>query len=349
MKVEFRLLNDILAKTVTAKAGSFDAVTHKRFLIMTAILGRIKINWRKFLFEILKEMVTPSSKQARGFAVATQGSPRSDSGESKPFPPLKVLTVKIFGTYIAKNKYLLTYSEEVKEKTVVEKVVKAAVKRRPAPAAEPVAKKKRTTVGRPTPKEKDLSIVSVGSGLVQATLTSIDPASKGKEPLVEEIRGNPAKEIFSLTSADVDFLVQIRDAIIEEIVYFFHPFSIRSLSTLKSVLDLAGKEEQILRDGLRLIRYTQLIRDTDLDTETVPTGIFDPFQHVHSAEGFVDFFVQLISDSSPSSSPSSSSLTSSRSTFSSESPIQFSEDLPQIEMPTVAFPSTDFTESTAQL
>ncbi|KZV21078.1 pentatricopeptide repeat-containing protein mitochondrial [Dorcoceras hygrometricum] len=28
MKVEFRLLNDILAKTVTAKAGSFDAVTH---------------------------------------------------------------------------------------------------------------------------------------------------------------------------------------------------------------------------------------------------------------------------------------------------------------------------------
>ncbi|KZV30844.1 pentatricopeptide repeat-containing protein mitochondrial [Dorcoceras hygrometricum] len=29
MKVEFRLLNDILAKTVTAKAGSFDAVTHE--------------------------------------------------------------------------------------------------------------------------------------------------------------------------------------------------------------------------------------------------------------------------------------------------------------------------------
>ncbi|KZV34109.1 hypothetical protein F511_43318 [Dorcoceras hygrometricum] len=31
MKVEFRLLNDILAKSVTVKAGSFDTVTHERF------------------------------------------------------------------------------------------------------------------------------------------------------------------------------------------------------------------------------------------------------------------------------------------------------------------------------
>ncbi|KZV39890.1 hypothetical protein F511_04530 [Dorcoceras hygrometricum] len=30
MKFEFRLLNDILAKTITVKAGSFDAVTHER-------------------------------------------------------------------------------------------------------------------------------------------------------------------------------------------------------------------------------------------------------------------------------------------------------------------------------
>ncbi|KZV34448.1 hypothetical protein F511_24705 [Dorcoceras hygrometricum] len=29
MKIEFRLLNDILAKSVTVKAGSFDAVTHE--------------------------------------------------------------------------------------------------------------------------------------------------------------------------------------------------------------------------------------------------------------------------------------------------------------------------------
>ncbi|KZV39466.1 pentatricopeptide repeat-containing protein mitochondrial [Dorcoceras hygrometricum] len=85
MKIEFRLLNDILAKTVTAKAGCFDAITHERFLLMTAIHGGIKINWRKFLFGILKEMVTPSSKQARGFAVQLcyllEGVPGLTSGQ----------------------------------------------------------------------------------------------------------------------------------------------------------------------------------------------------------------------------------------------------------------------------
>ncbi|KZV20304.1 hypothetical protein F511_42879 [Dorcoceras hygrometricum] len=42
MKIKFRLLNDILAKTVTAKAGSFDAVAHEHFLLVTAIHGVIK-------------------------------------------------------------------------------------------------------------------------------------------------------------------------------------------------------------------------------------------------------------------------------------------------------------------
>ncbi|KZV19224.1 hypothetical protein F511_30528 [Dorcoceras hygrometricum] len=37
MKHEFRLLNDILAKSLTVKAGSFDSVTVERFQMMTAI------------------------------------------------------------------------------------------------------------------------------------------------------------------------------------------------------------------------------------------------------------------------------------------------------------------------
>ncbi|KZV52339.1 hypothetical protein F511_34697 [Dorcoceras hygrometricum] len=56
MKIEFRLLNDILAKAITAKAGSFDAVTQERFLLMAAIHCGININWSRFLFDILKEM-----------------------------------------------------------------------------------------------------------------------------------------------------------------------------------------------------------------------------------------------------------------------------------------------------
>ncbi|KZV22459.1 Subtilisin-like protease [Dorcoceras hygrometricum] len=42
MTFEFGLLNDILAKSVTVKAGLFDAVTHGRFLMMSAIHGGIQ-------------------------------------------------------------------------------------------------------------------------------------------------------------------------------------------------------------------------------------------------------------------------------------------------------------------
>ncbi|KZV22871.1 hypothetical protein F511_18505 [Dorcoceras hygrometricum] len=66
MKFEFRLLNDTMAKTVAVKASSFDAVTHERFLMMYAIHGGVKVNWGRLFF---KNMVTPASKQARGFAV----------------------------------------------------------------------------------------------------------------------------------------------------------------------------------------------------------------------------------------------------------------------------------------
>ncbi|KZV44234.1 hypothetical protein F511_42621 [Dorcoceras hygrometricum] len=68
MKIEFKLLNNILAKSVTVKAGSFDAVTHEHFLMMSAINGGFQINWGRLLFNILKDMVTPGSRQAKGYA-----------------------------------------------------------------------------------------------------------------------------------------------------------------------------------------------------------------------------------------------------------------------------------------
>ncbi|KZV44693.1 hypothetical protein F511_36289 [Dorcoceras hygrometricum] len=67
-KYEFHLLNDILEKSITVKAGSFDDVIHERFLMMTAIHFRIKVNWSKILFGVLKEMVDKTLKRAKGFA-----------------------------------------------------------------------------------------------------------------------------------------------------------------------------------------------------------------------------------------------------------------------------------------
>ncbi|KZV19004.1 hypothetical protein F511_11925 [Dorcoceras hygrometricum] len=139
---EFRLLND--AKTITVKAGSFDVVTHERFLMIAAIHGGVKINWGRLLFNLLKDM----------------GAPDLELGESKAFPPLKILTAKTVGTYIAKNKSI--NAEEVLEMPVEKMVKKAATKMRPSPAAvEPAAKKKRTTVGRAAPTEKNLALVTV--------------------------------------------------------------------------------------------------------------------------------------------------------------------------------------------
>ncbi|KZV32614.1 UDP-rhamnose:rhamnosyltransferase 1 [Dorcoceras hygrometricum] len=87
LKFEFKWLNDILAKSVTVKAGSFNAVTHERFLLMTAIHFVLKINWSKILVDILKEMVTKSSKQAKVFAtqicVLLKSAP---NWESEEFP-----------------------------------------------------------------------------------------------------------------------------------------------------------------------------------------------------------------------------------------------------------------------
>ncbi|KZV53646.1 BRCT domain-containing protein [Dorcoceras hygrometricum] len=131
MKFEYRLLNDILAKTVTVKAGSFDVVTHERFLIMSAIHGGVK------------------------------GAPDLELGESKDFPPLKILTAKTVGTYVAKNKNItVDVDEPAGDEPVVKK--KVASKRRPAPAVgEHVAKKRRTTAGRAAPTEKGLTMVPV--------------------------------------------------------------------------------------------------------------------------------------------------------------------------------------------
>ncbi|KZV16964.1 hypothetical protein F511_35402 [Dorcoceras hygrometricum] len=125
MKYEFCFWNDILAKIVTVKAGSFDVVTHERFLMMSVIHGG--------------------------------GAPDLDLGESKEFPSLKILTAKTVGTYVAKNKNIAV--EEVADEPVVKK---AAPKRIPAPVVgEIVAKKKRTTVGRVAPAKKDLTMVPV--------------------------------------------------------------------------------------------------------------------------------------------------------------------------------------------
>ncbi|KZV18251.1 hypothetical protein F511_31003 [Dorcoceras hygrometricum] len=245
MKNEFRLLNDILANSITVKAGSFDAVTHESFLLMTAIHFGLKINWSKIPFDILKGVVTKTSKKAKGFAaqicallksspnltmgeaktfpplkiltaktvgtyIAKQkgievvtktskkakgfaaqicallkSSPNLTMGEAKTFPPLKILTAKTVGTYIAKQKGIDDIHEE--DEPVVKKtpVNKAVSKKRPAvPSVETTIKKKRTTEGRATPAATDLALVTVVQAVVPIQMMSAvtPPTPKRKAP-----------------------------------------------------------------------------------------------------------------------------------------------------------------------
>ncbi|KZV25906.1 hypothetical protein F511_31523 [Dorcoceras hygrometricum] len=69
MKMPYRLLCDIVAKAISVKAGSFNAITVEKFSLITVVVCGVKMNWEKFLFGILKKMVAVKTKQANGFAI----------------------------------------------------------------------------------------------------------------------------------------------------------------------------------------------------------------------------------------------------------------------------------------
>ncbi|KZV46882.1 hypothetical protein F511_21108 [Dorcoceras hygrometricum] len=164
MEFEFRLLNDILAKSVIVKAGSFDAMTHERFLMMSAIYGGVPINWGRLLFNIFKDMVTPAMRQARVYAmqicVVLKNSPDLELRESKEFPPLKILTAKIVGTYISKNRNIYVDEDEpvVVEKPAEKK--KAVSKKRPAPTVGTPAVKRKRTIGKAAQEAIPIQMIS---------------------------------------------------------------------------------------------------------------------------------------------------------------------------------------------
>ncbi|KZV39423.1 hypothetical protein F511_31267 [Dorcoceras hygrometricum] len=128
LAIEFRLLCDILAKTISVKVGSFDAITQEKFLMMAAITCGVRINWNRLLFNIFKDMVTPGSRQAKGYAIQISMLLENVT---------KLGTRRILGVSFFKT-------EPRVKKTPVKR---AASKKRPATDAdaERVVKKKRTT------------------------------------------------------------------------------------------------------------------------------------------------------------------------------------------------------------
>ncbi|KZV46113.1 hypothetical protein F511_12640 [Dorcoceras hygrometricum] len=107
MKVEFRLLHDIMAKAVCAKTRSFDVVISEKFDLMLAISAGLKVNWVQILFQVLVAMVNNPTRQSQGFvfqqSVLLDRLVKADHGEVVKLHHQKLLASKSVQTYIKKN------------------------------------------------------------------------------------------------------------------------------------------------------------------------------------------------------------------------------------------------------
>ncbi|KZV40787.1 hypothetical protein F511_27664 [Dorcoceras hygrometricum] len=190
MKIEYRLLCDIMAKSISVKVGSFNAITVKKFSMLTAVVCGVRMNWASVLFNILKKMVTPGSKQDKGFAVQIslllENIPNLELGESSEFPSSKILTEKTVHRYVSLN------DKVGAEEAAGAPKPKAASKKRPAAVLveEPVVKKKRTMKKKSSSSKVNLEIVAVAQEAVPMQM--VEPTTAA--PAAEDIFAQPAAE-----------------------------------------------------------------------------------------------------------------------------------------------------------
>ncbi|KZV55851.1 hypothetical protein F511_18315 [Dorcoceras hygrometricum] len=133
------------ARSIVSMSGRVLQCNHSgKFSMLTAVVCGVRMNWASVLFNILKKMVTPGSKQAKGFAVQIslllENIPNLELGESSEFPASKILTEKTVHRYVSLNDKVGAVEAAGAPKP------KAASKKRPADVLgdEPVVKKKRT-------------------------------------------------------------------------------------------------------------------------------------------------------------------------------------------------------------
>ncbi|KZV56963.1 hypothetical protein F511_19905 [Dorcoceras hygrometricum] len=174
MKMPYRLLCDIVAKAISVKAGSFNAITVEKFSLMTAVVCGVKMNWAKYLFGILKKMVAVKTKQAKGFAIQISlllaTFPAVDLGEASAFPASKILSKKTVLRFISINDR--DSAEEIKE---AEKKKVVTKKRTAADIEAAVPKKKRTSKKRSLSSISSLEVVVAEEALVVEPLDVEEP------------------------------------------------------------------------------------------------------------------------------------------------------------------------------
>ncbi|KZV53963.1 transcription initiation factor TFIID subunit 8-like [Dorcoceras hygrometricum] len=184
-------------RTMKKKSGSSQEnleIAMEKFLMLTAIICEVKINWNRVLFNILKDMVTAGSRQAKGNAIQIsllqENIPNLELGESFEFPSSKILTEKTVHRYVVLNEKV--GAEVVAAAPQVTKAPKkqAASKKRLVAAAvgEPVLKKKRTMKKKSGSSQENLEIVVAAQEAVPIQIIEPIPVAPVVEPSVEEQR-----------------------------------------------------------------------------------------------------------------------------------------------------------------
>ncbi|KZV37775.1 hypothetical protein F511_30918 [Dorcoceras hygrometricum] len=287
MKIQYRLFHDILAKTIYVKAGSFDFVTRDRFMLMTAITFDVKINWSSLLFGVLREMVTPGSRQAKGYAiqicVLLRNVPGLELGESKTFPIHRVLNAKTVHRYVVINDKL--GGEEVVDAPKVKRTPakkKGVTKKRPAAGdseVAPIVKKKRTTKGKPVAAK----ILSVEEPVGVST-TSEQPVVEVATGEREPVGGLGIASITEATTGDVDAAIE---QVLAQLDLVIQDSDVERGDRIETRFDRAFDEEFATVDQENQDSEYEI--DFDVDNQELP--VFDETRTVPEAGGSKNFAV----------------------------------------------------------
>ncbi|KZV19345.1 hypothetical protein F511_23119 [Dorcoceras hygrometricum] len=175
LKIEYRILSDIVAKSISVKAGSFDVVTHERRGKPEDTLS-----------------ISDSVEKYTKFGV---GIFRGD--------------IAINDKIAVENVEGLAGKSRVK-KTPIKRAVS---KQRPTVAAtEPVVKKKRTSKGRSDPSKDSMKIVHVAQEAVPLQTIEPTPAVPAEQPPVPK-RKSKKRRLRLQEDSDNDEVVEMRAAV----------------------------------------------------------------------------------------------------------------------------------------
>ncbi|KZV34648.1 hypothetical protein F511_23367 [Dorcoceras hygrometricum] len=213
MKIEYRLLCDIMAKTISVKAGSFNAITTEKFLMLTEIVcGWFDLPCEDIFAQMDADrpFVTPSDTDEE---METIGA-GTDVGEQQlhSFVTADSMTD-------APSDYFVEEPEEV-EMSDDEQSVDEMIDADEAMSLEDILLSIPVDVLLPSAGvdftkiilTKDIKFLELMSGPGIWPVSQIPVDDKGKETLMDKdpVKGNPVKEQFLLILAYIECLVQLR-------------------------------------------------------------------------------------------------------------------------------------------